>query len=54
MTPEVLIGIAVVVLLAAIIYGAIRAGHLSRKERQRTDEATREMQRRVPESCRAD
>jgi hypothetical protein len=54
LTPEVLIGIAIVVLLAGLIYGAIRAGRLNREQRRRTDAATREMQQRAPESHRVE
>jgi len=50
MTPELVVGIGILVLLAALIYGAIKAGHLTARQRWRTDAATEEMQRRVPES----
>jgi hypothetical protein len=42
--PEVLFGAGAVILLAALIYGAIRAGHLSWSEKARTDAATRRVQ----------
>jgi len=54
MTPEVLFGVGIVILLAALVYGAFRAGHLNHKQQRRTDAATREMQRRKPESRPAD
>jgi hypothetical protein len=38
-------GLGAAILFGGLIYGVIRAGRLSRRERQRTDAATREMQR---------
>jgi hypothetical protein len=46
-TPELWgFGVTTLILLGGLIYGASRAGRLSRRERARTDAATVEMQRR--------
>ncbi len=45
MTPEIWFGIGGLILIIALIYGVLRAGWLSPPERQRTDAATREVQR---------
>jgi len=46
-TPELWgFGVGAAVLLIALIYGAMRAGWLSPRERARTDAATIDMQRR--------
>jgi hypothetical protein len=44
-SPEILFGIGIVVLLAILAYASLRAGRLSRSEAARTDAATRAMQR---------
>jgi hypothetical protein len=45
MTPEIWFSIGGLILVVALIYAVIRAGWLSPPERQRTDAATREVQR---------
>lgn len=46
-TPELwAFGVCTLILLAGLVYGATRAGWLTRRERARTDAATLEMQRR--------
>ena len=44
--PEVLYGGGAAILLAALVYGVVKAGHLSRGEKARTDAGTRRMQQR--------
>ncbi len=45
MTPGIWFDIGGLVLIIALIYAVLRAGWLSPPERQRTDAATRQMQR---------
>jgi hypothetical protein len=45
MGPEIWFGIGAVVLILGLAYAAIRAGRLTRRERQRTDAATVAVQR---------
>ncbi len=44
-SPEILFGVGIVVLLVILAYASLRAGRLTRYERARTDAATRSMQR---------
>jgi hypothetical protein len=46
LSPEFLFGGGAVILLAALVYAAFRAGTLTRSEKARTDAATRRMQQR--------
>jgi hypothetical protein len=52
MSLETLFAVLIVLLAAALIYAVNQTRNRSRMARQRTDAATREMQRRVPESRR--
>jgi hypothetical protein len=45
MAPEIWYGIGALILVVALVFAVVRAGWLSPPERQRTDAATREMQR---------
>lgn len=45
MTLEIWFGIGGLILITALIFAVLRAGWLSPPERQRTDAATREVQR---------
>jgi uncharacterized membrane protein len=50
MSPETLFAVLIVLLLVVLVYAVNQTRKRSRAERRRTDAATREMQRRVPES----
>lgn len=43
-SPEISFGIGTLLLLGALIYGVVRAGQLSPREKAKTDAATRAMQ----------